>query len=99
MIKTRPFDIAAQLDSPEMIAGYLSEAFETGDASYISHALGMVARAKGMAALAKQAGLSRESLYKALSSEGRPEFITILKVMKALELDLKVETSKEHATT
>ena len=58
------------------------------DAAFISHALGVIARAKGMAQLAKDTGLGRESLYKALSSEGNPSFATILKVIKALGLRL-----------
>ena len=96
MIKITNFDVAEHLDSPEMIAGYLAEAFETGDASYISHALGTVARAKGMTAIAREAGLSRESLYKALSAKGHPEFATILRVLRALGLDLNV-TARESA--
>ena len=91
MIEITNFDVAEHLDSPEMIAGYLSEAFETGDASYISHALGTIARAKGMTAIAKEAGLSRESLYKALSAGGQPQFTTVLRVLKALGLELRVE--------
>ena len=96
MIEITNFDVAEHLDSLEMIAGYLSEAFETGDASYISHALGTVARAKGMTAIAREAGLSRESLYKALSADGQPQFATVLRVLKALGLELRVE-AKEGA--
>jgi len=98
MIKITNFDVAEHLDSPEMITGYLAEAFETGDASYISHALGTVARAKGMTAIAREAGLSRESLYKALSAEGQPQFTTVLRVLKALGLELRVEAREGVAS-
>ena len=64
--------------------------FEDGDPALIAHALGVVARAKGMSRIAQAAGLGRESLYKALSPDGNPEFATVLKVMRALGLRLKV---------
>ncbi|MBR0777010.1 putative addiction module antidote protein [Bradyrhizobium diazoefficiens] len=98
MAKTRPFDAAAYLDSPEAIAAYLSEAFETNDPSFITEAIGTVARARGMSALAKDTGLSRENLYKALSSEGRPEFGTILKVLSSLGVELHAEPKAEKVT-
>ena len=82
------YDPAAALTDPESIAIFMSDAFETGDASYIAKALGVVARAKGMTQLAKETGVSREGLYKALSSDGNPEFSTVLKVIKALGLTL-----------
>ncbi len=85
---TRPFDAAEYLDSAEAIAAYLEVAFEEGDPAFIADALGTVARAKGMTEVARKTGLSRESLYKALSAEGNPEFATILKVMRALDLKL-----------
>ena len=72
------------------IAHYLEAAFEDGDPRLVAAALGDVARAKGMAQIAQAAGLGRESLYKALSKEGNPEFGTVLKVMHALGLKLKV---------
>lgn len=87
-LKTYPFDAADYLDTPEAIAIYLEEAFKTEDPAFISHALGTVARAKGMAEVARKTGLSRESLYKALSAEGNPQFSTILKVMGALDLKI-----------
>jgi probable addiction module antidote protein len=87
MAKTRPFDAAEYLDSPEMIAGYLTEAFETDDA-YIAKAIGTVARAQGMGAVAESAGVSRENLYRALSGETKPEFETIRKVLGALGVQL-----------
>ena len=89
-LKTNPFDVAEYLDSPEIIAAFLAETFKDGDAAEIAHALGTVARAKGMTEIAKKAGMSREGLYKALSADGHPEFTTILKVMKALDVELAV---------
>jgi probable addiction module antidote protein len=86
--ETRPYDSAAYLDSDEAVAGYMDAAFETGDAAFIARALGTVARAKGMTQVAKDAGLSRESLYRALGDNGNPEFSTVLKVAKALGLRL-----------
>ena len=89
-IKTIPWDSAAYLKSDEDIANYLEAVFEDGDPALVAAALGDVARAKGMAQIAQAAGLGRESLYKALSPEGNPEFATVLKVMRALGLKLKV---------
>ncbi|MGX1322693.1 putative addiction module antidote protein [Bradyrhizobium sp. USDA 377] len=91
MAKTRPFDSAEYLDSPEAIAAYLSEAFETNDPAFITEAIGTIARARGMTAVAKDAGLSREHLYRALSSEGKPEFGTVLKVLGSLGIHLHAE--------
>jgi probable addiction module antidote protein len=89
-MSTKDFDFAEYLDSPEVIAAYLAETFKDGDAGEIAEALGEVARAKGMTEIAKKAGMSREGLYKALSADGHPEFTTILKVMKALDVELAV---------
>ena len=89
-IKTTVFDAANYLDDAEAIAIYLEDAFATEDSAYITHALGTIARAKGMTEVARKTGLSRESLYKALSKEGNPEFATVLKVLHAL--DLKIVT-------
>ena len=90
--KTIPYDVAGQLRTPEEMAAYLdawlAEAPE--DAAGIARALGDIARAKGMSQIAQAAGLGRESLYKALSPNGNPEFATVLKVMRALGLKLKV---------
>ena len=88
MVKTYPYDSADYLDSAEAISAYLEAAFEEDDPAFITHALGVVARAKGMTEVARKTGLSRESLYKALSAEGNPEFATILKVMSALDLKI-----------
>jgi putative addiction module killer protein/probable addiction module antidote protein len=88
--KTIPWDSAAHLKTDEDIGNYLEAVFENGDPALITHALGVVARAKGMSQIAQAAGLGRESLYKALSPEGNPEFATVLKVMRALGLKLRV---------
>jgi probable addiction module antidote protein len=87
-LKTTVWDPAEHLESEEDIAAYLEAAFEEGDPSLIATALGDIARAKGMAQIARDAGLGRESLYKALSPEGNPEFATIMKVVNALGLKL-----------
>jgi probable addiction module antidote protein len=87
-LKTRVWDPAEHLETEEDIAAYLDAAFEEGDPSLIAAALGDVARAKGMAQIARDAGLGRESLYKALSPDGNPEFVTIMKVVSALGLKL-----------
>ena len=80
-------------DSAGDLASFMAEAFETNDASYIAHALGVVARAKGMSQIAGQTGLSREQLYSSFSGNGNPTLKTTLAVMKALGLDL---TAKVH---
>jgi probable addiction module antidote protein len=82
------FDPAEYLDTDEAVTEYLTAALETGDVAFITDALGVVARAKGMTQIAHDAGLSRESLYKALRSEGNPTFATVLKVMHAMGLKL-----------
>lgn len=92
-VKTFPYDVAEQLRTPEEMAAYLdawlTEAPE--DAAGIARALGDIARAKGMSQVARDAGLSRESLYKALSASGNPSFATVLKVAKALGVRLHAE--------
>ena len=84
------FDTVDYLKSPEDMAAYLDACFEEdpGDGSLIRAALNDIARAQGMTQIARDAGLGRESLYKALGSKGNPEFATIIKVMKALVLKL-----------
>lgn len=96
-VKTSRFDAAEVLDTPEAIDAFLEDAFESGDAAFITHALGVVARAKGMSQLAAETGLSRQALYKALSAEGHPEFGTVLKVANALGFRLHPERVAEHA--
>jgi probable addiction module antidote protein len=87
-IKTRVSDAAVYLDNEEAIAEYLTAALETGDASFIADALGVVARAKGMTRIAEEAGLGRESLYKSLREGANPELATVLRVIRALGLRL-----------
>lgn len=86
--RTKPFDPAEYLDSPEAIATYMTEALETGDPAFVADALGVIARARGMSEVARDAGVSRESLYRALSPDGNPEFGTVLRVARALGLRL-----------
>ena len=85
---TLPWDPAEHLQSEEDMAAYLEAALEEGDPSLVAAALGDIARAKGMSQLARETGLGRESLYKALSPSGNPEFATVLKVIEALGLRL-----------
>jgi probable addiction module antidote protein len=87
---TTRYDVAEHLRTPEEMAAYLQACFEEshGDAAFIAKALGDIARAKGMTQVARDAGLSRESLYKALSGERIPGFDTILKVVHALGIEL-----------
>ncbi|HWS22968.1 MAG TPA: addiction module antidote protein [Anaerolineales bacterium] len=89
-VETSRYDIAEHLRTPEEMAAYLEACFEeaNGDAAFIAKALGDIARANGMTQVARDAGLSRESLYKALSGERAPDFDTILRVMNALGLQL-----------
>jgi probable addiction module antidote protein len=88
--KTTRYDVAEHLRTPEEMAAYLEACLEesNGDASLIAKTLGDIARAKGMSQVARDAGLSRESLYKALSGERSPGFDTILKVVQALGIEL-----------
>ena len=86
--KTCVWDPAEHLITDEDMAAYLEAALEEGDPALIAAALGDIARAKGMSQIARDAGLGRESLYKALSAEGNPEFATIMKVVGALGLQL-----------
>ncbi len=85
---TKAWDAAEHLKNDEDMAAYLEAALHEGDASLIAAALGDIARAKGMSKIAMDAGLGRESLYKALSPQGNPEFATIMKVVTALGLRL-----------
>jgi probable addiction module antidote protein len=89
-LKTVPFDAADILDDPASQADLLSDAFATGDAGYIANALGVVARARGMTSVAQEAGITREALYRSLSSEGDPRLTTLLGTVKALGLQLTV---------
>ena len=86
--KLTTYDPAEDLSSDEAISVFMAEAFQTGDAGYIAHALGVVARAKGMAQIAGQTGLSREQLYRSFSENGNPTLKTTLAVMQALGIEL-----------
>jgi probable addiction module antidote protein len=89
-IKTTRFDVVDYLDSEEAIQEYFAQVMEEGDSDEIIRALGYIARARGMAQLARDTGLGRESLYKALAPNAMPRFDTILKVSRALGLKLTV---------
>src|SRR3954451_6727020 len=91
--KTLPYDVAEQLRTPEEMAAYLDAWLEEApdDAAGISRALGDIARAKGMSQVARDAGLSRECLYKALGENGNPSFATVLKVVRALGVKFHAE--------
>lgn len=89
-IATYPFDAAEFLDTPEAVAHYIEAVLEDEDPSVVVYALGAVARARGMAEIAREAGLSYASLYDALNREGSPELGTITRALRALELKLAV---------
>ncbi len=91
--KLTHYDPAEDLTSDAAIATFMSEAFKTQDPAYIAHALGVVARAKGMAQIASQTGLSREQLYRSFSANGNPTLKTTIAVMKALGLEITAQTS------
>lgn len=95
MVKTEPFDAARYLTSAESQEELLNDAFASGDAGYVSHALGVIARARGMTEVARGAGVTREALYKALSENGDPRLTTLLGVARALGVTLTahVETT------
>lgn len=88
-LKTKKWDAAEYLDTPKAIVAYLEAAFEDGDPALVAAALGDIARAKGMTKLARQTGVTREALYKALSPSGDPRLSTFLGVMKALGIRLR----------
>jgi probable addiction module antidote protein len=95
-VRTKRYDVAEHLRTTEERAAYLEAALEEadGDAAFVAKALGDIARARGMSQVARDAGLSRESLYKALSGERSPGFDTILRILKALELELHAEAAR-----
>ena len=94
--KTAPYDVAEFLETPEEMAAYLEACIEEseGNAAFIAKALGDIARAKGMTQVARDTGLSSESLYKALSGDRSPSFDTILKVISALGLKLSASAKE-----
>ncbi len=89
-LKTTRWDSAEHLRNDEEIAAYMEAALEQGDPALIAHALGTVARARGMTQIARDTGMAREALYRALSPEGNPSFGTVLRVMDALGITLTV---------
>ncbi len=99
-LPTRKWDVTEYLKTPKDMAFYLEACLEEadGDAAFIARALGDVARAKGMTEVARESGLSRESLYKALSGERSPDFDTILKVVKAVGLSLHAQVGNKPRT-
>jgi probable addiction module antidote protein len=98
VVKTTRFDVAEYLDTPQRQAEYISAALETGDTAFVRDAVGVVARARGMADVARAAGLNRESLYRALSENGNPEFGTMLGVLRALGMELAARPAKTKPT-
>lgn len=96
-IETIPFDASEFLDNTKSQQELLADALETGDMAYITHALGVVARARGMTAIAREAGVTREALYKALSERGDPKLSTLLGVMKALGVQLSAKPADDSA--
>lgn len=92
--ETLPFDAARTITSAEGQAELLADAMASGDAGYIANALGVIARARGMTEVAREAGVTREALYRSLSEEGDPRLTTLLGVMKALGFRLSVEAAR-----
>ena len=90
---TSPWDSADVLDTPAAIAAYLEAALEEDDPALLTHALGVIARAQGMAKIAEEAGVTREALYKALSADGDPRLSTFLGVLRALGLRLDIRAA------
>jgi|SRR5215213_1413866 len=89
-LKSTRWDVSEFLDSHDAIAAYLNAAFEEGDPAFIAASIGRVAKAKGMSQIARETGLSRESLYRALSDDGNPELSTMTKVMRALGMRIQI---------
>lgn len=97
VLKTTPFDASEYIEDDESALVFLEDAMETADARHIASCIGDVARAKGMSAIAKETGMSRESLYRALSGDGNPQLSTVLKVLEAMGLKLSIESKKSDA--
>ena len=95
-LETRRFDPSEHLDSDEAVAAYIDAVLEDGDAALVADALGVVARARGMTQIARDTGLSRESLYRALFRDGNPELATVIKVLRSLGVRLSAEPAREH---
>lgn len=94
-IKTRPFDMANYLSTEDEVAEYLRQVLEDGDPAELAAALGDIARARGMTQLARDTGLSRESLYKSLSGERAPSSDTLFKVLHALGFKLTLQAQPQ----
>lgn len=94
---TTPFDAAKYIRTPEAVIDFLNDAFESGHQPYITAVLRDVARSEGMTALARKTGVNRQALYTALSENGNPTLDTLLKVMAALGMRLKVESDSAKA--
>ncbi len=94
-LEITPYDSADYLETDVARTGYMNACLKTGDGELIAHAIGVVARSRGMTEIAKEAEVSRESLYKSLSKKGNPEFATILKLMAALDLTLCVKQKRK----
>ena len=99
MPKTTRFDAADYLDTEERQVAYIAAALETGDADFVRDALGLIARARGMSEIARNAGLNRESLYKALGETGNPEFATVMRIVRALGLTLSARPAATGRTS
>ena len=100
-MKTRKFDAAEYLETPEDVALFINAALEDGDPVVVKHAIGTAARSKGMTAIAEEANLNRTSLYRAFEDDGNPLFFNVLKVLSSMGLTLQVvpiDTSARKAT-
>jgi probable addiction module antidote protein len=95
--KTKPFDAARYFKTPAAQARLIDDALASGDAGYIANALGVIARARGMTELARDTGLARPALYAALSEDGNPTLETVLKVVRALGIELHASEAKQAA--
>jgi probable addiction module antidote protein len=91
MVKTEPFDAARYLDTEEAQAELLNDALTSGNAAYVAQALGVIARSRGMTAVARDSGVTREALYRSLSEDGDPRLTTLLGVLAALGVTLRAE--------
>jgi probable addiction module antidote protein len=95
-MRTTPFDAADYLGTRVAQVEYITAAYETGDPEFIRDAYNIVARARGMARIAEETGLSRESLYKALGEKGNPGFVTVMKINRALGITLSAHLDRPH---
>ncbi|MGC5778120.1 addiction module antidote protein [Methylobacterium sp. NFXW15] len=95
-LKTAPYDSADYLKTPEDIAFYLEAALEENDPALLAHALGVIARAQGMADIAERTGRSREQLYRTLSDRGNPQLDTLMSVLSAMGLRLSIQPVEEQ---